>query len=224
MDFPSSLVPARYLRREKRFFLYAEHGGLEVTSHCPNTGSLKGVLEHTHRVWLLDKGEVPGKLRYCAEIAEFADGTLVGIHPARANALAREAVASGLLPLAGDIKAEAVFDPHTRFDFKIGPTWVEVKSVSLAQHHTAMFPDAVSSRGLKHLGHLTNIVRQGGQAAQVYIVQRGDCTAFSPAEHIDPLYAAALRAAAAQGIAVHALACRVTPQGIAATHPLAVIL
>ncbi|HEX2859711.1 MAG TPA: DNA/RNA nuclease SfsA [Alphaproteobacteria bacterium] len=227
MDFASPLVRARFLRREKRFFVFAERDGQEVVAHCPNTGSLKGVLEHTSHVWLLPK-DGTGKLKFSAEIAEFADGTMVGIHPARANALAREALESGLLGLQGEVKQEAKYDAETRFDFRVGDAWVEVKSVSMAHVHqggpVALFPDSVSSRGLKHLGILADVVKNGGKALQVYVVQRADCTAFAPAEMIDPAYAGGLRAAVAAGVPVVALACEVTPGFIRVSKRLEISL
>jgi sugar fermentation stimulation protein A len=225
MDFASPLIKTRFLRREKRFFIYAELDGQEVVAHCPNTGSLKGVLEHTAYVWLLPKEG--GKLQWCAEIAEFEDGTLVGIHPARANGLAREAGIMGLwgLGITGkEVRAEVKYDTETRFDFKVGKTWVEVKSVSMAKDGIALFPDAVSSRGLKHLGILGEVAINGGSALQLYIVQRADCTELRPAELIDPAYAAGLRAAAAAGVPVKALACEVTARGIRVSHEIPVVL
>jgi sugar fermentation stimulation protein A len=240
MNFSTPLIKARFLRREKRFFIYAELDGEEVVAHCPNTGSLKGVLEHTAYVWLLEKDG--GKLKYSAEIAEFEDGTLVGIHPARANGLAREAWESGITGLqdyrvtGNGIKGEVKYDADTRFDFKIGETWVEVKSVSMAKDgpltpkgapagkQCALFPDAVSSRGLKHLGILSEVVINGGSALQLYVVQRADCTEFRPAELIDPAYAAGLRAAMAAGVQIKAVACEVTAGGIRVSHEIPVKL
>lgn len=236
MDFASPLVRARFLRREKRFFIFAELDGQEVVAHCPNTGSLKGVLEHTAYVWLLPK--TGGKLRWCAEIAEFNDGTMVGIHPARANALAEEAVRQndllhGLGGFTG-IRREVAFDGlggNCRFDLHVDvagyPWWVEVKSVSMAlPDGTACWPDARSARGYKHLKTLLEIQKYGGEGVkQLFIVQRNDCSHFTPASHIDPDYAALLKVAVNEHmLSVEALACEVTPQFIRVNKPLEILL
>lgn len=196
-------------------------------AHCANTGSLKGALEHAVGLWVEDLGEDPSrKLRYRAHVLEQADGTLVGINTGHANTLAGLWLASQNL---GTVKAEAKWDAATRFDFCITKPdgaliWVEVKSVSYAVGGVAMFPDAVTERGAKHLAILTEIAQSGGEAWQVYVVQRGDCTEFRPAEAIDPTYAAALRKAVQAGVRVTVLACSATKAGMGIVGPLPCVL
>ncbi|MBI1308940.1 MAG: DNA/RNA nuclease SfsA [Proteobacteria bacterium] len=226
MEFAGELLRWEFKGREKRFFMY----GLENAeiAHCPNTGSLKGVLDNCARIWVRDHGANSGrKLQYTAELCELKDGSLVGINTLRANALAVEALQAGLIPEVGEpgeIKVEAKWDAGTRFDLKFGAWWGEVKNTTLAEGTVAMFPDAKTERGLKHLQLLRQIAAKGGKALQIYIVPRLDVQTFSPADAIDPLYGAALRAAVDSGVVVAALGCKVTSQGIWVDRRLPVVL
>lgn len=225
VTFSATLQRWPFATREKRFFMKGPEAW--QVAHCANTGSLKGAIEHAVGLWVEDLGEDPTrKLRYRAHVLEQADGTLVGINTGHANTLAGLWLAQQGL---GTVKAEAKWDAATRFDFCLtkpngGLIWVEVKSVSYALDGFAMFPDAVTERGTKHLGILTEIAARGDEAWQVYVVQRSDCTAFRPAEHIDPTYAAALRKAVQTGVHVHVLACRARPESIAIAGPLPCVL
>lgn len=226
MEFARDLLVWDFKGREKRFFMMGQLA--DQIAHCPNTGSLKGILSACRRLWVHDHGpDSARKLRYGAEICELVDGTLVGINTLRANGLAVEALRAGLIPEVGDvgeITVEAKFDKGTRFDLKFGPWWGEVKNTTLCEGTVAMFPDAVTTRGLKHLQVLTGIVRGGGRAIQIYIVPRGDVQTFTPADLIDPAYGTALRMAAAAGVLVVALGCRVTTSGITVDRRLEVVL
>lgn len=213
LPFATPLVRWEFGRREKRFFIYGcEEGQI---AHCPNTGSMLGLLE-AKAVWVTPYPADSGrKLLFGSEMMEMADGTLVGINTQLPNKLAAGAIAAGMIDgLEGEIRLEVKFDAKTRFDLKVGETWVEVKNVTLAEGDVALFPDAKTERGAKHLRELQGIVERGGSALQMYMVQRSDCTTFKPAEHIDPLYAAALRSAMAAGVRVVALGCTLTEHGI----------
>ncbi|MCP5404805.1 MAG: DNA/RNA nuclease SfsA [Pseudomonadaceae bacterium] len=209
MQYESPLIPATHVSREKRFFIHTDIG----TAHCPNTGSMKSILDvPIARVWLADHGEdSTRKLRYGAEVMELESGERVSIHTGRTNKLAEEALLDGTIAeLAAyqDIRREARWDAATRFDFQLNgdglpPCWVEVKSVTLkTDDGAAAFPDAVSTRGQKHLQTLMEAVAQGQRAVQLYIVAREGCSHFRPADEIDPTYAALLREAKAAGVDV----------------------
>lgn len=229
VTFQSPLQRWPFTGREKRFFMKGPEAW--QVAHCANTGSLKGAIEHAVGVWVEDLGANPThgpsrKLRYRAHFLEQPDGTLVGINTGHANTLAGLWLAQQGL---GTVKAEAKWDAATRFDFCVtkpdgARIWVEVKSVSYAQGSMAMFPDAVTERGTKHLGILTEIAKRGDAAWQVYVVQRNDCTEFRPAEAIDPTYVAALRKAVQAGVNVTVLACHASPEGIAIAGPLPCVL
>lgn len=211
MRYEAPLLPFTFKAREKRFFVHGQLNGADATAHCPNTGSLKSILDvPVERVWLHDHGEGgTRKLRYTTEVVQLPNGTLININTGRVNKLVGEALHAGtMIDFANhtDIKAEAKWDASTRFDFymhdaKGTPTWVEVKSVTLAiGGGMAAFPDAVSERGRKHLGVLAEAVKKGHRAVQLYVVGRTDCTAFRPAEEIDPAYAAELRRVTKLGV------------------------
>ncbi len=236
MKFEKPLQRWAYARREKRFFIYGQEEG--QVAHCANTGSLRGVLENTAALWVADHGaSTTRKLRYTAELAELHSGTLVGIHPNRANTLAPEALRAGVftgLPPITELRTEVKYNAETRFDAQFThplthePWWVEVKSTTLVEeqggHRVACFPDAVTTRGTKHLATLEESVRQGGHALQIYVVPRADATHFAPAAHIDPAYAAALAKAVAAGVQVVALGCEITTKEIRVFSTLQIML
>jgi len=224
MDFDSPLQRWRFRAREKRFFIYG-HGEAEI-AHCPNTGSMKGLVPEASHVWVHDHGADSGrKLRYTAEILELPGEVLVGMNTHRANAIAAEAVAAGLVEgLPGEVRREVKLDAHTRFDMKVGETWVEVKNVTLTDGRRAIFPDSVTSRGAKHLRELQALAARGEPTLQLFLVQRADVDHVAPADMIDPAYGAALRAAAAAGVRVAALGCTVTPHAIVVDKTLPVVL
>ncbi|MCA3243788.1 MAG: DNA/RNA nuclease SfsA [Alphaproteobacteria bacterium] len=231
MDFATPLLRWPFARREKRFLLYGTEP--DQIAHCANTGSMKGVLEHATHVWVRDYGAASGrKLRYGAELLEPAGGTLVCINTAHANTLAGEALTAGLVPgfpHVHNLQHEVKFSAATRFDWAFAtPTqprvWCEVKNVTMAEGPVALFPDAKTERGTKHLHTLAQLVQQGGVALQLYMVARADCQEFRPAEMIDPTYAAALHAAHRAGVVVVALGCQVTPQQINVCKVLPVVV
>jgi len=217
MKYETPLIRCAFQKREKRFFLHATGpDDTPLTAHCPNTGSLRGVLDKpVSYVWLSFHGEdSPRTLKYTHELTEKPDGTLIGSHTGRANKLAAEALQNGLIPTYSGwhIRPEVKFTDGTRFDLLLtGPQgqtcWAEVKNVTYRSGPHAAFPDAVTERGTKHLHHLTAIVRGGHPALQIFMVQRTDVTSFTPAEAIDPTYANALRAFAAAGGHIVALGC-----------------
>ncbi|NBV54683.1 MAG: DNA/RNA nuclease SfsA [Proteobacteria bacterium] len=233
MHFTTPLTRWPFKNRQKRFFIHGQEEG--QIAHCANTGSLRGVLENTTHVWVSKSDNPDRKLQFSAELCELTNGTLVNINTAHANTLAAEAIKGGHLPHLKNLplQAEAKFSAETRFDFKAGDpntteNWIEVKNTTLAEgtenNKVAMFPDAVTTRGLKHLQTLTHIVQQGGHATQIYIISRADCTRFTPAEKIDPAYATALQKAQKAGVHIFAFSCQVTPQAITIDKTLPLML
>lgn len=213
MRFPCPLVTGTLLRRYQRFLADVRlDSGEQVTAHCPNTGSMLGLKAPGNRVWLSPADNPARKLAWTWEMVE-ADGVPVGIHTGRANGLVREALEKGLIPeLAGfsDCRAEARLSERSRTDllltFPSGPCYVEVKSVTAAvTEGVGFFPDAVSDRAAKHVRELAEVVAGGARAAVVFCVQRSDVTEVRPADHIDPVFSAALRQAARRGVELYAL-------------------
>lgn len=232
MQLPS-LTQARLLRRYKRFLADVEIPGRGLTVvHCPNPGAMTGLAARGARCWLSHHDSPARKLAWTLEIVE-ADNTLVGINTNTPNALAEEAIRSGVIEeLAGydNIRREAAVGEASRLDFLLTGeawprTWVEVKNVHLMrQPGLAEFPDSVTARGAKHLTELASLARKGERAVQLFIIQRGDCNRLMPAADIDPAYAAALKAAHGDGVEVLAYACEITLETITVTRAIEVAL
>lgn len=158
----------------------------------------------------------------------------VGLHTLRANQLAARALAMGALAGFEDyanVEAEVKVEAGSRLDFRLREHtrgglngWLEVKSVTMAEGDRALFPDAVTERGRRHLEVLSRLHEAGERAALLFVVQRGDCEAVSPADAIDPAYGEALRAAQAAGVELHAVRARVTASRIQLEKTLPVLL
>ena len=241
MRFDSPLVPARLIRRYKRFLADvvfedgSQEGGEgegEATAHCPNPGAMLGLATPGVRVWLSPAANPARKLRWTWELTEPAEGLgegLVGINTGHPNRLAAEAISAGVLPELsgyGGLRREVKYGRNSRIDLLLEqegrpPCYVEVKNVHLRRAEgLAEFPDCVTTRGAKHLEELGDMVEAGHRAVMLYIVQRGDCRSFAIAEDLDPGYAKALTRALARGVEAYCLACEITPQEIRALHPL----
>ena len=218
------LVEGRLVRRRNRFVAEVDLGGEVVAAHCANTGSMLGCREPGSRVWLSRAANPSRKLAWTWELVEVAPGVAVGIHTGRANGLVEEALRAGLLPeLAGfrDIRREVRYGrENSRIDLLLDggagpPCHVEVKNVTAAvAGGIALFPDAVTTRGTKHLRELTAVLAGGGRAAVVFCGQRPDILEVRPADAIDPAYGRGLREALAGGVEAYALAAEVTAAAI----------
>ncbi len=228
MSSPPQLVSARLIRRYKRFLAdVVLEDGREATAHCPNPGRMLGLNAPGAKVWL--RPAPPGrKLPLTMELVE-AEGTLVGINTHVPNRLVRRALTVGRVPeLAGydALRGEVTYGhERSRIDFLLedpvrGRCWVEVKNVHWRVGDFARFPDAVTSRGAKHLRELAAQVAIGERAAMVYVVQRNDCERLGLARDIDPAYADACARAATAGVEFLAYACRVSLEGIELAHPM----
>jgi sugar fermentation stimulation protein A len=183
-------------------------------------------------VWLSPNRNPERKLRYTWELIDVA-GELVGINTFHPNGLVAAAVAEGAVSeLDGyeSARREVPYGKNSRIDLLLErggrpPCYVEVKNVTMRRGRDAdapaEFPDAVTARGTKHLGELAEVVRQGGRAVMFYLVQRGDCRRLAMAGDIDPRYAEAFSRAVASGVEVLCYGCRVTPDEITLSAPLA---
>jgi sugar fermentation stimulation protein A len=219
--FPTALIPGRLLRRYKRFFVdVALDDGREVTAHTPNTGSMLGCSTPGSRVYLSEADRPERKLKYTLEMVR-AGRIYVGVNTLVPNRLVHDAVAAGAIPeLRGhDALRREVSVGQSRLDLLLeGPggrqTYVEIKNVSLVQGGVALFPDARSERGRRHLEELARLRRRGHRAVIFYLVQRADAQRLRAAEAIDPEYAEALRAAVKRGVEPLAYRARVRRDGI----------
>ena len=221
------------MRRYKRFLAdVVLDDGREVTAHCPNTGAMLGCDQPGARVWL-SRADRPGrKLDWTWELVRAAPGVVVGIHTGRTNDLVAEAILGGRIPrLAGyaTVRREVPVDAG-RVDFVLEgprrkPCLLEVKNVTAAvREGVALFPDAVSARATRHVGFLAREAARGHRAVLLYCVQREDVNEVRPADHIDPVYGQALRAAGQAGVELMAWGCRVSPRAVTLDRRLRVRL
>lgn len=227
MDFDNPLTNGTLIRRYRRFLadIRLDDGSI-ITAHCPNTGTMLSCSTPGSPVCLSRSANPRRKYPYTLEMVRAA-GTWVGVNTARTNALVVEAIEKGLiaeLEVFEEIKKEVKVTDQTRLDLKImhqqGSTFVEVKHCSLAIDGCAMFPDAVTARGTRHLHELIRLSRAGFGAGVFFLVQRMDVDRFGPATHIDPIYSAALGEAVAAGVRLLVYQARVTPTGISVVRPL----
>lgn len=227
MLLPDPLVLGTLVRRYKRFLADVRFDdGAEVTAHVANTGSMRGCAEPGSRVALSHHPDRGRKLPWSWELVRVGEAW-IGINTARTNHVVEEGVREGLVPeLAGyaELRREVPYRPGTRFDLLLSGgrrrCWVEVKNVTLRDGAAARFPDAVTSRGLKHLDGLAHAVRAGDRAVCFFLVNRGDCERFGPAGEIDPAYARELVAAARAGVELLAYRADVGLGSIRVAHRL----
>jgi sugar fermentation stimulation protein A len=220
MLFKIGLIHGKLIRRYKRFLadVLLDDGNM-ITAHCTNSGSMKSCLENGADVWLSPSVRAGRKTPYTWEMI-LINGDWVGINTSNPNLLAMEWVLEGRIPglenlvnLRREVKWE-----DSRFDLcgegPGGTCFIEVKNVTLREGDLALFPDAVTERGRKHLHTLIRVKEAGMRAVMLYIVQRSDVCCFAPAREIDPSYAASLEEAVRQGVEIMVAQARVTPQGI----------
>lgn len=225
MIFESKLIRGTLIRRYQRFLADVRlDSGEVVTAHCTNTGSLMGCKEPGSAVYVSRSANGNRKLAYTWELIR-SRRAWVGINTLHPNRLVAEAIGCGLIQeLAGypSLRREVKVSARSRLDFCLegsdGRCFVEVKNVTLVIGRAAAFPDAVSARATKHLQELMRLRRQGHNAAVVFVIQRGDCEYFRPADEIDPEYGRWLRRAAKAGVQVLPYVAKVTPKEIVLTQ------
>jgi len=220
MEFKEKLVHGTLIRRYKRFLAdVILDDGTEVTAHCTNSGSMKSCLEDGAEVYLTPVNDPKRKTKFTWEMIKI-NGDWVGINTGNPNLLAFEAVSSGLIPgLRGytTVKREVKFN-DSRFDVYAENNdeqcFIEVKNVTMKEGKYARFPDAVTTRGQKHLKTLIEVKSMGIRAVMLYIIQRPDVEIFAPATAIDPDYSKLLKQAVKKGVEVIPMQARVTPEKI----------
>jgi len=230
MLFNQELQAATLLRRYKRFLADVElPDGDLLTVHCPNTGSMMGCSDPGSPVMISRSDNPKRKYPHTLEMIK-ANGNWVGINTSLTNKLVREALEDELFPELGpidQIKAE-VKTGTSRLDFMLihgdELTYVEVKNCTLARDGVAMFPDAVTSRGTKHLEELLRLHKDGHRAAFIFCIQMAGVTSFTPAADIDPLYSETLARVVSHGVLALACQAEVTPESIIVKNRLPVVL
>jgi sugar fermentation stimulation protein A len=218
MKFDQKLQPGTLIRRYKRFLADVElDKGKTITVHCPNSGSMLGCSEPGSPVMLSRSENPKRKYPHTLEMVQ-AGSVWVGVNTTLTNHLVREALEDGVIEEFGrpeKIRAEVKTSANTRLDFLLEcqgkKVFMEVKNCSLAEDGRAMFPDAVTARGTKHLLELEALRREGHGAAVFFCVQRDDADSFAPATHIDPLYSETLAQVQEAGVMVLAYRADVSP-------------
>jgi sugar fermentation stimulation protein A len=228
MIFQNKLVHGTFIKRYKRFLADIKlDDGSEVVAHCTNSGSMKSCLENGAEVFLTLVTDPKRSTKFTWEMIKI-NGDWVGINTGNPNKLAFEAISTGKIPeLTGYTKVlrEVVFG-DSRFDIfaenETEKCFIEVKNVSLKEGKYALFPDAVTTRGQKHLKTLMEVKANGIRAVMLYIVQRSDTEVFAPAKQIDPEYAKVLKSAIDAGVEVIVMQANVSPEKIELTKKLPV--
>jgi len=232
MKFPQPLVPATLLRRHHRFLVDVRLAdGRETTAHTGNTGAMLGCSGPGMAVWLSKSPNPARKYPYSLELVEPAPGQWVGVNTLLPNKLVQEVIEQRRFPTFGDytrIRPEVRYGAeNSRVDFLlrgqgVPDCYLEVKNVTYCQAGRAMFPDAVTERGTRHLRELLRMRQEGYRAAVVFCVQHSEAERFSTAGHIDPLYAQTLSEAMGQGLEVCAWKASMSPEGVEITTELPV--
>ena len=222
MNYPN-VKEAVFLHRPNRFIAQVCLEGREETVHVKNTGRCRELLVSQARVWLTRSDNPARKTRYDL-IAVQKGGRLINMDAAAPNAAFGEYALQGrFLPDTQAVRAEVRYG-GSRFDFAVTAGgrlhYVEVKGVTLEENGLALFPDAPTQRGVKHLRELMAARQEGLGAHLVFVIQMEDAVAFSPNDTTHPAFGAALREAYAAGVAVQAVACRVTPDSMTLSHPV----
>ncbi|NOY79295.1 MAG: DNA/RNA nuclease SfsA [Calditrichaeota bacterium] len=220
MEFQVPLVEGVLVKRYKRFLADIRlNTGEMVTAHCPNSGSMMGLVNPGSPVRLSVSRNPKRKLNYTWEMVK-ADGVWVGINTNYPTRLVIEGFEQGSIPEFASYRSvrKEVTAGNSRLDLHFtgprGTLWVELKNVTLVSDNVARFPDAVTVRGHKHVRELTALCKRGEPAAIFFVIQREDVDWFTPADAIDPQFGQLLREAARQGVSLWAYRWQVSPAGI----------
>ena len=221
MKFKERLLQGTFDKRYKRFFVDIKYENRIINAHCPNSGSMMGLLNKGNKVWFSESDNPARKLKYTLEIIE-VEKNLVGINTFSSNKIVFEALGnkkiSSLIKFK-NIKREVKFSDKTRFDFFLSndkeKCFLEVKNVTLLREKKiAEFPDAVTSRGTKHLNELCKAKKEGYQSYILYLIQIDDCDSFKIAEDIDEKYKDAFNKAIKSGVKILCYDCKLSNEEI----------
>ena len=221
MKFNETLIAGEFIKRYKRFFVDVKIGKEEVVAHCPNTGSMMGLMKKGNNVWLSKSSNPKRKLKYTLQIIE-DQNTKVGINTHLTNKIVFDALSKRKIKNFKNldkIQQEVRFGKNTRFDFLITEknkkTFIEVKNVTLSrQNDIAEFPDAITSRGLEHIQELLKAKKKGFEIYLFFVIQRNDCSKFELAKDIDPEYCELLLKAVKKNLKILCYDCKFSTKRI----------
>ena len=221
MKFKERLLQGTLVKRYKRFFVDIKYKNKIIVGHCPNPGSMMGLLNKGNKVWFSKSDNPNRKLKYTLEIIE-VEKKMVGINTLLTNKIVLESLNDKKINSFvkfNDIRSEVKFSDNTRFDFLLlnnkEKCFLEVKNVTLVREKKiAEFPDSITSRGTKHLNELCNAKKKGYQSYILYLIQREDCDSFKIAEDIDEEYKAAFSKALKSGVKILCYDCKLNNEEI----------
>ena len=227
MKFENKLISGLLLKRYKRFFVDVKIRNKIITAHCPNTGSMYGLLKPDNKVWLTESSNPRRKLKYTLQIIE-NNKKKVGINTHVTNKIVLDAIKNKLIPEFENItnvKQEVKFGDNTRFDFFLSNNkhkyFLEIKNVTLSRKKSiAEFPDAVTSRGAKHISELLKAKKNNYKIYILFVIQREDCTKFKIANDIDHIYSNLLSKGIKKGLKILCYDCKFLSKGIKLNKPL----
>jgi len=221
MNFGNKFISGLFIKRYKRFFVDIKINNKIITAHCPNTGSMYGLLKKGNKVWVSKSNNPNRKLKYTLEIIRDKKSK-VGVNTHFTNKIVLHALQNKLIKEfknISEIKPETKFGKNTRFDFLIADkknkSFIEVKNVTLSRKKgLAEFPDAVTTRGLKHINELENAGKKNYKIFIIFLIQRDDCEVFTIAKDIDQDYAKALKLAVKNKLNILCYDCKFSSKGI----------
>ena len=221
MKFKERLLQGSLIKRYKRFFVDIKYKNKIITGHCPNSGSMMGLLNEGNNVWFSESNKPNRKLKYTLEIIE-VEKKMVGINTLLTNKIVLEALnykKINSLVKFDNIKTEVKFSDNTRFDFLLcnnkEKCFLEVKNVTLVREKKiAEFPDAITSRGTKHLNELCRAKKEGYQSYILYLIQREGCDSFRISKDIDERYNIAFSKALSGGVKILCYDCKLSNEEI----------
>jgi len=227
MDFENKLIAGVFIKRYKRFFVDVKLKDKTITAHCPNTGSMLGLLKKGNTVWLTKSNNPNRKLKYTLQIIE-DNKVKIGVNTHLTNKIVLEALQNNLISEFDkdvNIRPEVKFGENTRFDFLISKkkykAFIEVKNVTLARKpKIAEFPDSITTRGAKHIEELLKAKKKGYDIYILYVVQREDCEYFTIAKDIDQQYSNLLTKAVKKKLNILCYDCKFSSKGIKVNHKI----
>ena len=221
MKFKERLLQGYLIKRYKRIFVDIKYKNKTITAHCPNSGSMMGLLKFGNTAWFTKSRDPKRKLKYTLQMIN-VNGKLVGINTHLTNKIVLEALENKKIKSLlnfNNIKSEVKFSDNTRFDFLISnnkkKSFLEVKNVTLVRKDKiAEFPDAVTTRGSKHLRELINAKKKGYNSYILYLVQREDCKYLKIAKDIDEEYKNTFDTALKSGVKILCYDCKLSNEEI----------
>ena len=230
MKFTSSLIKGKFIKRYKRFFVDIKLNSKTITAHCPNTGSMMGLLDQNNDVWISKNDNPKRKLKYTLEIMKVKNN-LVGVNTHFANKIVYEGLSNNLIDEfknLKNIKTEVFYNKQTRFDFLVNKNnqnyFIEVKNVTLSRNNDiAEFPDAITSRGSKHIKTLIEATKKGYKSYILFLIQIQNMENFQIAKDIDKNYYKNYLLAKKSGVRFLAYRCNMSPNSITIEKKLKII-